>query len=675
MKLLQVYNDYRSNCGGEATVVALIDALMKRRGHSTSLLMRTSKGLDSNFRGKLRAFASGIYNWSARREMARILAADRPDIVHVHNLYPLISPSVLVACRQAGVPVVMTSHNYMLTCPNVNHLYQGRICEKCRGGREYWCAVQNCRQNRAESIAYAMRSAAARKLRLFRDDVTTHIVLSEFARRRLLEEGYDEDQVVALPNMVDAPRHVVDRDAGDYVAFSGRMAPEKGIEVLLEAAARLPDVPVRLAGDGPMLDKLRAAAPPNVTFLGRVNFDDMGTFYDRARFLVVPSRWFEGCPLVVSEAMSRSLPVVASRVGGLPEFVDDGATGRLFETGNVDELTSHIRALWDRPELCQEMGAAGREKALREYNENDYYRRLFDIYEDAISRNRERSQEDPRAHRSTSDSTSRSAGQGKFLRLCDGPKAEARMLVRHIRAVAAERQEIAILEAGCGNSWQLNLPGIRYHLTGVDLNQDALAARNQEHGDLHRSVHGDLRTVSLEAGQFDVVYNSFVLEHVTEVERVLDNLHRWLAPGGILILRIPDPQSVYGMLSRVTPFWAHVQYKRHISGYKNAGKPGYDPFPTVYEPLVCREGIRRWADSRGMIIREEVGWNYAVARPGLPSLVARSGIRTLNLLSLGKLSADHVNLTYVIEKPVDADGRAEADRHSDSRPAFAGHTA
>jgi ubiquinone/menaquinone biosynthesis C-methylase UbiE len=232
----------------------------------------------------------------------------------------------------------------------------------------------------------------------------------------------------------------------------------------------------------------------------------------------------------------------------------------------------------------------------------------------------------------------------------DQPEQETRLVARHIESLAAARGPLSILEAGCGNSWQVELPNTRYELTGVDLNEDALNIRKNRRGDLDHIILGDLRTVALEDNSFDVIYNSFVLEHVTSAERVLDNFQRWLAPGGILILRIPDRRSVYGLIARATPFWFHVLYKRYIAGVKTAGKPGYDPFPTVYEPIVSRQGIRSWCASQGLTIQAEIGWNYRVGRPGLVSHVVGAAIKALGLLSLGRLDADHVNLTYVIEK-------------------------
>ncbi len=384
MKLLQIYNQYRSLCGGEETVVHRTAALVEKHGGRTTLIMRSSRGLENSLTGKFRAACSGIYNADAYREITEAIRRDRPDVVHAHNLYPLFSPSVLVACRRAAVPVVLSLHNHMLTCPNVDHLYHGQICERCTGGSEYWCMVRNCRRNFLESTAYAARSMVARKLRLFHNNVTLFVALTKFAKQRLIDAGFDARKICVLPNMVDVDSQPVDPADGQYVAFAGRLSREKGIETLLAAATRMPDVPVRLAGDGPLLDCLTEQAPASTTLLGRLNGQSMTAFYRGARFVVLPSTCFEMCPLVVSEAMSHGLPVVASRIGGNPELVDDGATGLLFEPGNAADLADKIWTLWNDPELCRRLGRAGREKAVRQYGEEVYYRRLTEIYDRAI---------------------------------------------------------------------------------------------------------------------------------------------------------------------------------------------------------------------------------------------------------------------------------------------------
>ena len=386
MKLLQIYNQYRSLFGGEETVVERTAALVEHNGDQAKLFMRSSRGLDGGIAGKVGAFCSGIYSRASYREITREIEEDRPDVVHAHNLYPLLSPSVLVACRRAGLPVVMSLHNHALTCPNTNHLCHGQLCERCSGGREYWCVLRNCRSNTLESVAYAVRSGVARRWRLFHDNVTLLVALTEFAKRRLVDAGFEAERICVLPNMVEIGESPTDAARGRYVVFAGRMSQEKGVDTLLTAAGKLSDVPVRLAGDGPVFGQLAARKPDNAVLLGQLGGDELTAIYRRARLLVLPSKCYEMCPLVISEAMSHGLPVVASRIGGIPELVEDGVTGLLFEPGNADDLAAKIDTLWRDRELCRRMGRAGRERAISEYGEDVYYRRLMNIYQEAIRR-------------------------------------------------------------------------------------------------------------------------------------------------------------------------------------------------------------------------------------------------------------------------------------------------
>jgi len=167
MKILQVYNQYRSLFGGEETVVNKTAELVEKNGGEARLVMRSSRGLDESIYGRSRAFLSGIYNPFSFREIEKLLKEFVPDVVHVHNLNPLFSPSVLVRFRRLGFPVVMTVHNHFHTCPTADHLYRGEVCERCVGGREYNCVVRNCRGNVFESLGYAVRSATARVFRLY----------------------------------------------------------------------------------------------------------------------------------------------------------------------------------------------------------------------------------------------------------------------------------------------------------------------------------------------------------------------------------------------------------------------------------------------------------------------------------------------------------------------------
>ena len=389
MKILQIYNEQRGQFGGEMAVVDTTMRVLAQNGQEPQLVMKSSRTLENSIVKRVNAFWGGVYNVCAYLEMRRLLQEDRPDVVHVHSVYPMFSPSVLVACRQEGVPVVMTVHNWILTCPTWYHLHKGRVCEDCVGGHEYQCVLKNCRSNILESSAYALRSAVARRFRLFHDNVSVLIVMTPFGKKNLLQAGFREDQIAVAPNPVSIKDTAASNPSeGEYVAFAGRVSPEKGVNVFLAAAARLPDIPFKVAGDGPVLPEMKARATPNVEFLGRLGFDELRAFYRRSRVLVVPSLCFEQFGMVAADAMAVGVPVIASKIGGLPYVVDEGVTGSLFEPGNPADLVQHVRRLWEDPQLCNQMGRVGQQKVMREYTEDIYFQNLMAVYKTAIQRSR-----------------------------------------------------------------------------------------------------------------------------------------------------------------------------------------------------------------------------------------------------------------------------------------------
>ncbi|MBN1908670.1 MAG: class I SAM-dependent methyltransferase [Pirellulales bacterium] len=232
----------------------------------------------------------------------------------------------------------------------------------------------------------------------------------------------------------------------------------------------------------------------------------------------------------------------------------------------------------------------------------------------------------------------------------DSWEAEFETLSERVREMPGGDGVLRILEAGCGCEWALDLGDRAYHLTGVDIDKDAMEIRQRERGDLHEAIVGDLCTVELPENHFDVIYNSYVLEHIAGADRVLENFLRWLKPGGLLVLRIPDRDSVYGFLTRVTPLWVHVLYKRLVVGFHEAGTAGMGPFPTVYEQVVSRDGIRRWCAEHDVAITTEFGTNHYMKEAGLLALPLRALVGTLRFLSFGRLAADHNNLTYVLQR-------------------------
>ena len=385
MKVLQIFNQYRSQFNGEAMVVRQTAELIERFGGKVFDWQRNSQKMKSGVLSKIKAAVGGIYNRTSYRDARAILEFHQPDVVHTHNVYPLFSPSVLVAAKDAGYPVVMSVHNQHLTCPKADHLLNGKLCDRCYQGAEINCVLQNCRNNIFESMAYAIRSHAARSRGWFSNNVTRFIALTEFSRQRLVGAGYAAEKINVLSNMVTGVESAVDRpEEGGYVAFAGRMSEEKGVDLLIDAAKELPTIPFKLAGNGPCLERWQNSAPNNVEFLGGIEQEDMPKFYRGARLLVLPSRVNEMCPLVVSEAMNVGIPVITSNMGGQAELVDDQITGRLFEPENASDLRKQIEQVWHRTDLIREYGRAGFEKARREYRQDVYFKRLVEIYRQAI---------------------------------------------------------------------------------------------------------------------------------------------------------------------------------------------------------------------------------------------------------------------------------------------------
>ena len=237
------------------------------------------------------------------------------------------------------------------------------------------------------------------------------------------------------------------------------------------------------------------------------------------------------------------------------------------------------------------------------------------------------------------------------MRIIPEYDVELGLLESYLQQQASQGDILKVLEAGCGREWYFRMDGIPYELTGVDTDHAALEARRQRKGDLTHCIVGDLRTAALEPNKYDVIYNAFVLEHVHGAEQVLENFVYWLRPGGILILRVPDRDSVQGFLARLTPYWAHVLYYRWAWHMKDAGKPGFAPYPTVYDKVVSISGLRQFCAKRGLIIKEELGVGsyhrgYGIMRKVTPTVAC-----LISWLTLGKIHRDYVDLTIVAQKP------------------------
>ena len=218
---------------------------------------------------------------------------------------------------------------------------------------------------------------------------------------------------------------------------------------------------------------------------------------------------------------------------------------------------------------------------------------------------------------------------------------------RHARQLG---RPLSILEAGCGQRWTFDLSDTEYTLTGVDLDPVALELRKTKTRDLDVAIVGDITSIELPMETFDVVYSSFVLEHVERADVALKNFVRWLKPGGLLILRLPEPSTVYGFLARLLPYGAHVFFYRYILGVKTAGQPGYAPYPTYYHPVIGREPLCRFLGELGIRCVDTFGDGFTRGRESLRLRMLRLFVKLTSMLSFGQLTADYSNLLYIAVK-------------------------
>ncbi|MGA2412791.1 MAG: glycosyltransferase [Candidatus Binataceae bacterium] len=382
LKICLVHNAYGKLSGEEVAVEGLRDSLANH-GHTVIPFFRSSAELEGRQLGKVGAFVSGIYNVAAQREFARLLDVEQPDLVHINNLFPLISPSILDETNRRNIPTVMTLHNYRLLCPTGLLFSHGEICHRCLGGREWWCAIRNCTGERPKSFAYGLRNWVARQRGSF-DTVSKFVAPSNFVKSVMTQHGYMPERIAVVPYALNWDWTSLRSDVGEYVGFAGRISPEKGVGVIIEAARLNPHISFRFAGHYIQMPEIVRAAPPNCVFLGPIERQRLGDFFAGSRFMIFSSSWYETFGIALLEAMAHGKPVVVSKLGVQAETVENERTGMHFEPGNAQDLSEKIRFLWERPNLCRSFGSQARAKVLRDFSLTAAYKGILAVYSEAV---------------------------------------------------------------------------------------------------------------------------------------------------------------------------------------------------------------------------------------------------------------------------------------------------
>jgi glycosyltransferase involved in cell wall biosynthesis len=389
MKILLVHNAYQQP-GGEDVVFQLERDMLRGAGHEVLEYRRFNDEIkDYSIVKRIGLLGKTVWAGDSYRDITNLLKQYKPAIVHVHNAFPLVSPSIFWACKAENVPVVQTLHNYRLLCPGGNFCRDGRPCEDCITGKFWQGAIHACyRDSHAESAAVALMLTVHHARKTWTEMVDCYVVLTEFSRSRYVDFGFPEDKIRVKPNFVD-PDPGMRTGPGGYALFAGRLDPEKGIPTLLKAWLQMSHFHrLRILGDGQFRTQTEAFAKvyPNVEFTGWLSHTNVFDQMKGARFVVFPSEWYENLPLVIIEAFACGVPVIASNLGAMREVVEHGRTGLLFEPGNVADLARTMALAWDRPDYMQQLAQNARAEYEAKYTAAVSYRRLMAIYDEVISR-------------------------------------------------------------------------------------------------------------------------------------------------------------------------------------------------------------------------------------------------------------------------------------------------
>jgi len=386
MRILLVHNFYQQT-GGEDLVVADEARLLASRGHD--VIQYSVHNDQVNSVSRLALGQRTIWSRPAYRDMRAAIATHRPQVVHVHNTLPLLSPSVYYAANAEGVPVVQTLHNYRLMCPAAVCFRNGSVCTDCVGKVVPFGAIRHAcyRESRSASAAVVTMLSIHRLLGTWQRKISVYIALTAWARRMFIESGLGAEKLVVKSNFVD-PDPGVGNGTGGYALFVGRLSPEKGVRTLLHAWRSVGEqLPLLVVGDGPLGPEMASAArdTPGVTWLGKRAPQEVVPLLQQATCLVFPSECYETFGRVIVEAFAAGTPVVAAGHGAAAELVADGVTGLHFRPGDATDLAAKVIHINSHPDLRKRMRVAARTDFENRFTADVNYRSLVAIYQRALA--------------------------------------------------------------------------------------------------------------------------------------------------------------------------------------------------------------------------------------------------------------------------------------------------
>jgi glycosyltransferase involved in cell wall biosynthesis len=384
MRILVVHNHYGQYAvGGEANVMGAEVQLLQMHGHEVMKYERTNAEIENAVLfDKLNIFKQITWSQEAYEAVGKIIDKFHPDLMHVHNYWFLLTPSIFAAARDRHVATVLTLHNYRMVCPGNQLLRNNKVCELCLKGNPWRILWHRCYPDGsiAKSFLSLMLYLSTRKKSFLEPWVDAYIALTEFGKQKFIEGGMPHWKIHVKPNFMADPLNGDETGTlGHGAIFVGRISQEKGLFTLMRAWEGI-DYPLMIVGDGPLIAAIKQIAPPNVQFLGQRPHEETLRLISEAAIFIFPSDWYEGFPLTLLEAMALGRAVLASDLGPRCEMLRGGKAGLLFQSGDPNDLQQKVRYLIANPAYCIELGKAARQVYLEEYTPDKNYLILMSIY-------------------------------------------------------------------------------------------------------------------------------------------------------------------------------------------------------------------------------------------------------------------------------------------------------
>ena len=381
MRILTIHNRYQLRGGEEECYEAEV-SLLQKMGHQVEVYEENNnrlKGLNT-----VALATRTVWSQKTYENIRHRLKQQSYDIVHVHNFFPLISPSVYYAAKAERVRVVQTLHNYRLLCPNGLFFRENQLCEDCTGKViPYPGILHGCyRKSQVASAGVAMMSGVHQAMRTWTEMVDLYVCLTEFAKQKFIEGGLQANKIVVKPNFVNFDSGV-GSGSGGYALFVGRLSTEKGLDTLLAAWEDLSiHIPLKIVGDGPLADYVVQTAKrlPHVEWLGRKSMAEVYALMGEAMFLVFPSKWYETFGRVAIEAFAKGTPIIAANIGAISEIVVNGRTGLHFQPGIAEDLVEKVKWVLANPDKLTQMRHEARLEFEAKYTAQKNYDQLIEIY-------------------------------------------------------------------------------------------------------------------------------------------------------------------------------------------------------------------------------------------------------------------------------------------------------